>query len=78
MWLYGHNHVTILLLLNFTSDDPIFDASAPCLVVHAPQHRAVHRLLHLPLGMHTQPALVIGRHYVTERVSAPVQYNGIV
>ena len=25
-----------------------------------------------------QPALVIGRHYVTERGSAPVQYNGIV
>ena len=25
-----------------------------------------------------QPALVIGRHYVTEHDSAPVQYNGIV
>ena len=25
-----------------------------------------------------QPALVIGRHYITERDSAPVQYNGIV
>ena len=25
-----------------------------------------------------QPALVIGRHYTTERDSAPVQYNGVV
>ena len=25
-----------------------------------------------------QPALVIGRHYITERDSAPVQYNGNV
>ena len=30
------------------------------------------------LGRDVQPALVIGRHYVTERDSAPVQYNGIV
>ena len=29
-------------------------------------------------GRDVQPALVIGRHYVTERDSAPVQYNGIV
>ena len=30
-------------------------------------------------GRDAQPgALVIGRHYVTERDSAPVQYNGIV
>ena len=43
----------------------------------------------LPLAAHTesfpgddgrdaQPALVIGRHCITERDSAPVQYNGIV
>ena len=33
----------------------------------------------LSVGMHAQPgALVIGRHYMTERDSAPVQYNGIV
>ena len=31
------------------------------------------------LGRNVQPALaVIGRHSVTERDSAPVQYNGIV
>ena len=30
------------------------------------------------LGRDVQPALVIGRLYVTERDSAPVQYNGIV
>ena len=30
------------------------------------------------LGRDAQPALVIGRHYVTQRDSAPVQYNGIV
>ena len=29
-------------------------------------------------GRDAQPALVIGRHYITERDSAPVQYNGIV
>ena len=29
-------------------------------------------------GRDVQPALVIGRHYATERDSAPVQYNGIV
>ena len=29
-------------------------------------------------GRDAQPALVIGRHYVTERDSAPVQYNGIL
>ena len=29
-------------------------------------------------GRDVQPALVIGRHHVTERDSAPVQYNGIV
>ena len=29
------------------------------------------------VGRDAQPALVIGRHYVTERDSAPVQYNGI-
>ena len=29
-------------------------------------------------GRDAQPALVIGRHCVTERDSAPVQYNGIV
>eukprot|EP00959_Pyramimonas_sp_CCMP1952_P320694 6710945-Pyramimonas_sp.AAC.1 len=29
-------------------------------------------------GRDVQPALVIGRHYVTERDSAPVQCNGIV
>ena len=32
---------------------------------------------HLFLG-DAQPALVIGRHYITEGDSAPVQYNGIV
>ena len=31
-----------------------------------------------PPGRDAQPALVIGRHYVTERDSAPVQYNGVV
>ena len=31
-----------------------------------------------PSGRDVQPALVIGRHYVTERDSAPVQYNDIV
>ena len=31
-----------------------------------------------PGGRDVQPALVIGRHYVTERDSAPVQYNGVV
>ena len=30
------------------------------------------------LGRDAQPALVIGRHYITERDSAPVQYNGVV
>ena len=29
-------------------------------------------------GRDVQPALVIGRHHVTERDSAPVQYNDIV
>ena len=29
-------------------------------------------------GRDAQPALVIGRHYMTERDSAPVQFNGIV
>ena len=29
-------------------------------------------------GRDAQPAHVIGRHYITERDSAPVQYNGIV
>ena len=30
-------------------------------------------------GRDVQPgALVIGRHYITERASAPVQYNGLV
>ena len=29
-------------------------------------------------GRDAQPALVIGRHYVTERDSAPVQYTGVV
>ena len=29
-------------------------------------------------GRDAQPALVIGRHCVTELDSAPVQYNGIV
>ena len=29
-------------------------------------------------GRDAQPALVIGRHYITERDSAPVQYNGIL
>ena len=29
-------------------------------------------------GRDAQPALVIGRHYISERDSAPVQYNGIV
>ena len=29
-------------------------------------------------GRDAQPALVIGRNYITERDSAPVQYNGIV
>ena len=31
-----------------------------------------------PLGRDAQPAFVIGRHYTTERDSAPVQYTGIV
>ena len=31
-----------------------------------------------PYGSDVQPALVIGRHYITEYDSAPVQYNGIV
>ena len=31
-----------------------------------------------PGGRDAQPALVIGRHYITERDSAPVQYNGVV
>ena len=36
--------------------------------------RAIH-----PDGRDVQPgALVIGRHYITERDSVPVQYNGIV
>ena len=30
------------------------------------------------VGRDAQPALVIGRQYITERDSAPVQYNGIV
>ena len=29
-------------------------------------------------GRDVQPALVIGLHHVTDRDSAPVQYNGIV
>ena len=29
-------------------------------------------------GSDAQPALVIGRHYINERDSAPVQYNGIM
>ena len=29
-------------------------------------------------GRDAQPALVIGRHYITERDGAPVQYNDIV
>ena len=29
-------------------------------------------------GRDVQPALVIGRHYMTERGSAPVQYSDIV
>ena len=29
-------------------------------------------------GRDAQPALVIGRHYITGRDSAPVQYNGVV
>ena len=29
-------------------------------------------------GRNVQPALAIGRHYMTERDSAPVQYNGVV
>ena len=29
-------------------------------------------------GSDVQPALVIGRHYITKRDSAPVQYNGIM
>ena len=29
-------------------------------------------------GRGAQPALVIVRHYITERDSAPVQHNGIV
>ena len=33
----------------------------------------------VPAGRDVQPgAPVIGRHYVTERDSAPIQYNGIV
>ena len=32
----------------------------------------------LAIGRDAQPALVIGRHYITERDSAPVQYNGIL
>ena len=35
-----------------------------------------HNLIHSGRDVH--PALVIGRHYVTERDSAPVQYNGIL
>ena len=31
-----------------------------------------------PDGRDAQPALLIGRHYITERDSAPVQNNGIV
>ena len=31
-----------------------------------------------PSARDAQPALVIGRNYITERDSAPVQYNGIV
>ena len=30
------------------------------------------------VGRDALPARVIGRHYITERDSAPVQYNGIV
>ena len=30
------------------------------------------------VGREAQPALVIGRHYITERDSAPVQYNGVL
>ena len=32
----------------------------------------------LEVGMRNPEALVIGGHYVTERDSAPVQYNGVV
>ena len=38
---------------------------------------AVEPFMEPALGRDVQPAL-IGRHYVTERDSAPVQYNGIV
>ena len=31
-----------------------------------------------PAARDAQPALVIGRHYINERDSAPVQYNDIV
>ena len=30
-----------------------------------------------PVNRDAQPALVIGRHYIIERDSAPVQYDGI-
>ena len=33
--------------------------------------------LNVMLGRDVQPALVIGRHYISERDSAPVQYNDI-
>ena len=38
----------------------------------------LHLLLIDASGRDVQPALVIGRHYMTERDSAPVQYNGVV
>ena len=42
-------------------------------------HISVHRTQRSsPVIRDVQPALVIGRHYVTERDSAPVQYNSIV
>ena len=43
------------------------------------RHAALLVLLqHLPVGMHAQPALVIGPRYVTEHDSASVQYNGLL
>ena len=47
-------------------------------LIRPPALPVVLKLQHDPHCRDAQPALVIGRHYMTERDSAPVQYNGIV
>ena len=48
-------------------------------VVMSGMETAVGAVADTPVGMIVQPgALVIGRHYITEPDSAPVQYNGVV